>query len=144
MDRVEQIADEISRLVPRLIRGMRTGFIAPRSLTPAQLAVLLAVHEHGSITSGKLSKALRVSAPTVTGLLDRLKLGRYITRSIDTKDRRVVNIHITAKGQSEVRNLMVRIKNRWKTILAQLEPVDREGYLALVKKILQVLDKENE
>jgi len=72
MDRIEQIAKEISTIVPKWVRLVESGFILPPTLTMSQISVLLAVYEQGQATSGRISKAMHVSAPTITGIVSRL------------------------------------------------------------------------
>jgi len=142
MNRTEQIAKEISVLVPRLQRGMRVATIIPK-LTAPQIIVLLSIYEQGVIKATELSKGMHVSAPTITGIVDRLQRGQYLKRIHDKQDRRAINIKLTEKGQKEAKMIIAKIKNRWKTILVRLEKDDREGFLEILKKILTVVEKEN-
>jgi len=86
---------------------------------------------------------MRVSAPSVTGIVDRLVRTNHIKRIPDKKDRRVVNLTLTEKGNKEIKILRDRMCDRWKKILLELGPQDREVYLSLMKKILVILEKEN-
>ena len=54
MNRVEQIAKEISVLGPRLQRGLRVVSMASPKLTAPQLIVLLSIYEQGRVKAGKL------------------------------------------------------------------------------------------
>ncbi|MFH1655673.1 MAG: MarR family transcriptional regulator [Candidatus Omnitrophota bacterium] len=142
MNRSEQIAKEISVLVPRLQRGMRIASIIPK-LTAAQIIVLLSIYEQGMVKAGALSKDMHVSAPTITGIVDRLQRAQYLRRIHDKDDRRAINIKLTEKGQKEAKMILVKIRNRWKAILVRLKESDREHFLETMKKILVVLEKEN-
>lgn len=143
MDRVEQIVNEISTLMPKIIRRMHRGYIAYSHIPISQLTIMLAVSEQGITQARKLSKAMGVSAPSITGIVDRLVRTNYIKRIPDKKDRRVINLILTGKGQKEIKALRDRMRNRWKSILFELDPQDREVYLSLMKKILVILEKEN-
>ncbi|MBM3248073.1 MAG: MarR family transcriptional regulator [Candidatus Omnitrophica bacterium] len=143
MDRVGQIVQEISMLMPKMIRKMHRGYIAYSDIPISQLAIMLAVAEQGTTQATKLSREMKVSAPSITGIVDRLVRTNYIKRIPDKKDRRVINLMLTEKGQKEINVLRDRMRNRWKSILSELEPQDREMYLSLMKKILVILEKEN-
>ena len=51
-----------------------------RGLTRARAAVIWQLQERGPVTQRTLSQALRVSPRNVTGLLDALEAGGYVTR----------------------------------------------------------------
>lgn len=143
MDRVEQIVNEISTLMPKMLRRMHRGYIAYSHIPISQLAIMLAIAEQGITQATKLCKEMRVSAPSVTGIVDRLVRTNHIKRIPDKKDRRVVNLTLTEKGNKEIKILRDRMCDRWKKILLELGPQDREVYLSLMKKILVILEKEN-
>ncbi|HOX54068.1 MAG: MarR family transcriptional regulator [Candidatus Omnitrophica bacterium] len=143
MDRVEQIVKEISMLMPKMMRRMHRGNIAYSDIPISQLTIMMAVAEQGTTQATKLCKEMKVSAPSITGIVDRLVRTKYIRRTPDKKDRRVINLTLTEKGQREIKTLRDRMCNRWKSILMELTPEDREVYLSLMKKILVILEKEN-
>ncbi len=70
-------------------------------LTMRQLKVLLllATSETGSARMGQLASALRVTLPTVTGIVDRLVEQRLVRREEDPSDRRLVVARLTAEGR---------------------------------------------
>lgn len=144
MDKVEQIVNEVSRLIPKMVRKMHRGFLTYSRLSISQLSIMLAIYEQGITQPAKLSKAMGVSAPSITGIVDRLVRTNYIKRTPDENDRRIINLSLTKKGETEVKNLNKRVKDRWKSIMLGLEPKDRESYLEILKKIIVVLEKENE
>jgi len=143
MDRIEVIAEEISRLVPKLIKGMRRGVASDFQLTPSQMTVLLEVFDRKASRVGELSNSMRVSAPTVSGLIDRLVRSGHLRRSHDKKDRRAVNVELTGKGRKTVENLIFEIKAKWHMILTHLTEEERENYLRILKRIDEVLNSNN-
>jgi len=145
MRRAEQIAEEISILLPRLLRGMRAGFVTTTlSLTTSQLVTLLTIYEKGGSKGSDLSKELRVSAPTITGIIDRLTRNGYLKRIPDKDDRRIINIQLTNKGLNAARDFLKEVRKRWTSILIHLSAGDRENYLKILKRILVVLGGSNE
>jgi DNA-binding MarR family transcriptional regulator len=144
MDRVKQIANEMALIAPKWHMVMRIASLLPASLTVSQVSVLLIVFEQGATTSARLAKALHVSAPTITGLVDRLFRQRYVERIPSEKDRRVVYIKLTQKGQAQVRTFFNRMRKRWESILSLIEPREQEILLSLIKKILYVAQKRDD
>ena len=144
MKSAEQIAQEISILLPKLLRGMRAGLTVPSNITTAQLILLLALYEKGTCRGIDLSKELRLAAPTVSGLIDRLARAGYLQRIPDTSDRRAINIRLTQKGTNIAKDFLKEARKRWRSILVRLSAEDRENYLRILKRILMVLGGKNE
>lgn len=142
--KTEHIAKEISILLPKWLRGMRAGFITSSAITTSQLIVLLAIYEKGTIKAGRLSKQMRVSAPTITGIVDRLARSNYLKRTPDDKDRRAINIQLTKKGEMEAKRFLRGVRNRWKSILSHIEPEEGEMFLKIFKRILGVIGEKSE
>jgi len=142
MERVKAIAEEISWLVPKLLRGLRAGFFAAGQVTTSQMVTLMRIYEKENTRVGVLSQEMRVSAPTISGVVDRLTRSGYLKRTHDRFDRRVVNVELTNKGKKLVENLLSEIQKRWYTILLHLTDEERENYLKILKRIVEVLNKE--
>lgn len=143
MERTKIIAEEITHLIPKLLRGLKAGFIAAPQVTTSQLVTLLRIHEKFTTRVGVLSNELRVSAPTITGVIDRLLRDGYVKRTRDVTDRRVVNVELTKKGKNLVEHVLSEINKRWFKILVHLSEKEREDYLNILKRIVEILDREN-
>lgn len=143
MDTAKMIAKEITWLVPKLLRGLRAGFVAAPQVTTSQMVTLMRIYEKATIRLGVLSEEMHVSAPTITGVVDRLVRNGYLRRTHDEKDRRAINVELTNKGKGLVENLLTEINKRWYKILTRLTEEERENYLRILKRIVEVLGKEN-
>ena len=144
MKSAEQIAKEISILLPKFLRGMRAGLTVPSNITAPQLIMLLTIYEKGTCKGIDLSKELRISAPTVTGMIDRLSKAGYLKRIPDSSDRRVINIQLTKKGIDTVKDFFKEVRKRWKSILIRLSSEDRGNYLRILKRIVGIFGGKNE
>ena len=142
MERAKIIAQEIARLVPRLLRGLRAGFIAAPQVTSSQMIILIRIYEKETTRVGALSKEMHVSAPTITGVIDRLLRNGYLRRIRDREDRRAVNVELTEKGKGLVERILSEINKRWYRILIHLSEEERENYLRILKRIVEVTSKE--
>jgi DNA-binding MarR family transcriptional regulator len=68
-------------------------------LTVTQLMVLFLLRETPGMPAGALAEHLRVTPPTVTGLVDRLVRMGVVRREEDPKDRRLVRNVLTERGE---------------------------------------------
>ena len=137
-----KIADELCHIMPRIARVVTASFVHTVDLPHAQLFLLLTLQDHGPSRVCELSQAMEISAPTVTGILDRLEKVGYVRRRPDTADRRVINITLTPSGLRTAEKVRQGAKARWQAILEQLSPEDCETYLRIVKTIQEQLEKE--
>ena len=142
MERAKKIAEEIAWLVPKLLRGLRAGFLATPQVTASQMVTLLRIYEKTTTRIGDLSQEMHVSAPTITGVIDRLLRNGYLRRLPGKEDRRVVNVELTSKGRSLAEHILSEINRRWYRILIHLTKEEREDYLRILRKITEVLTKE--
>ncbi len=103
-----------SALDPIRVRGWRD-----LELTLTQLFVLFHLRETPGTSAGTLAEELRVTPPTVTGLVDRLVRMGLVRREEDAKDRRLVRNALTARGEETVgeveregRSLLIQLFER--------------------------------
>lgn len=95
----------------------------PPDLTMRQLHVLVAASRDEGLTVHQLATELGTSAPTASGLVDRLAAKGLLTRVEDTADRRVRHVHLTEDGQE---------------MLSQLD----SAYERLLGEIVELLDTD--
>jgi MarR family 2-MHQ and catechol resistance regulon transcriptional repressor len=71
-------------------------------LTYSQFAVLEALYHLGSMTQGEVSSKILKSSSNLTTVIDTLERDGLVRRERDTKDRRVINIHLTEAGKGKI------------------------------------------
>ncbi|WP_321915010.1 MarR family transcriptional regulator [Paraburkholderia sp. J11-2] len=69
-------------------------------ITGQQMGILLSLKQGVATTPFELSKLLGIDTGLMTRMLDKLETKGLLERSRDADDRRVVNLHLTAKGQA--------------------------------------------
>lgn len=85
---------------------------ADDAMSDAQLAVLAALHCHGRSTISELAVKERVTAPSMTSLINGLEEQKLVLRTPDSLDRRRVQVEITAAGVAIVTQTIQRCTNR--------------------------------
>jgi DNA-binding MarR family transcriptional regulator len=82
--------------------------------------------------AGVLAENLRVTPPTVTGLVDRLVRSGAVRREEDPKDRRLVRNTLTERGQE----VLGEVEREGRTFLGQLfERLSPEQLSRLVESL---------
>jgi DNA-binding MarR family transcriptional regulator len=69
-------------------------------ITGPQLGCLLAIKQHGALTTTRLAQTVFLSPSTVVGIVDRLEEKGLVSRLRSTRDRRQVQICLTEAGNS--------------------------------------------
>ena len=139
MATIDELTREISVMVPKLMKGARSSFLAKSNISTAQMIMLVSIHDHGQCKLKTLAKERGISPPTATGLIDRLLKAGYVKRGSDPEDRRVVIVSLTKKGENAVQDFLSTVRKRWKNILIHLTSKEQHQYLNIVKKIVSVL-----
>lgn len=131
----DTIAKTISELLPTFIRHMYPYVFEPIPVPPSQVLALVSIQERGGCTLTELKKEMHVSAPTITGLIDRLERDGYVKRRNDVNDRRVTNVVLTARGVRLVDQFRGNIRKRWQYILSKTPPEMAEALVNIMRKI---------
>jgi len=113
-----------------------SGLTAPQVLC---LRVLAAATS--DMTVAALGRAVQLSSPTVTGIVDRLERGGYAVRVRDTVDRRRVFVRLTPDGLarvSEPRPLDSGFVGRF----GELPATERSVILASLERIAALMEMD--
>jgi DNA-binding MarR family transcriptional regulator len=104
-------------------------------LTVTQLLVLFSLRETPGMPAGALADDLRVTPPTVTGLVDRLVRMGLVRREEDSKDRRLVRNVLTERGEEALGEL----EREGRAFLTQLFERLSTGHLSRLVDSLEAL-----
>src|SRR5215207_5399466 len=86
-----------------LLHDDMTSSLARDGLTTARARLLWELGHRGPTIQTALADALKVSARNVTGLVDGLVAGGFVTREPHPTDRRAVLVSLTEHGQTVVK-----------------------------------------
>lgn len=135
MARIDQIAEEVSVLMPMIARRVLLGFFQSVNITQTQIFTIMTLTEKAPIRLSALSGRMNISAPTVTGIVDRLEKLGYVKRIPDKEDRRAINVDLTVKGRNLAKRLKATLKRKWRGLLIKLPKRDQEHYARILRKI---------
>ena len=88
-----------------LMRGAIEERLKKYGLTAPQWAVLARLTEEDGLNHSEICRRLFFDKPTITGIVGRLEKKGLVKRLKETKDRRVVAVHLTGKGKSLMEKL---------------------------------------
>ncbi|HHV45824.1 MAG TPA: MarR family transcriptional regulator [Tissierellia bacterium] len=92
----------------------------------------------GYVKAADLSDKLELSRPAITRILNNLEHRGLITRNIDKKDRRSINIELTQAGIEAIENANKRILSIAERIVASLGDFEADKLIELIDKLTEI------
>ncbi len=108
----------------------RTNPFFNSTLTISQLKILFFLRLNGPAGGQELAHMMGVTMATMTGIIDRLVAGDYVSRREDPKDRRIRRVELTAhavkltddminQGEEHQRKLLSKLTIQELSVLAE-------------------------
>ena len=132
-------------LLPRMLRGFarrESNYLSLGKISIPQFNVLELLWREDDCPMNRLAKALGVTRPAATGLVDRLIHQGLAIRRGDPRDRRVVRVSVTPKGRKILSNIWDQKRRMIVSVFGGISPSDRAHYLATLEKVVGILAKE--
>lgn len=128
---ITRTSHDIMRFLKR-----RMTCVASDDLHMGQLHALACVHRKGGMTMSQLADALHVSSPSATTFVDRLVDMKYLSRTHDNQNRRIVRLKVTASGKSALSRKMAEKQKMVAEVLYPLSEADKREFLRILQIIL--------
>jgi DNA-binding MarR family transcriptional regulator len=137
--KVEGILNHFADVMARLLIDGHHQHIAELDLTMIQ-AQVLRVLRRGPLQTGQLAAELRISAPAITQLTDRLIRKGLIERQAAVDDRRCVLVALSSKGKRLVDQFRKRRAELFKDALSNISKVEQGQLIEALGKMVLVLE----
>jgi DNA-binding MarR family transcriptional regulator len=95
------------------------------------------------LSMGELSAALRIPLSSATRIVDWLVRGKFLERTYDPKDRRVVLVKMTKVGAQFFQTAMNYNKKRMVHLMEKFSLEEQDQLLHLIGKLLNKLQEES-
>ncbi len=99
-------------------------------------------HSDTPLTMGELSAALNIPLSSATWIVDWLVRGRFLERTNNPEDRRVVLVRMTRDGEQFFQTAMDYNKKRIAHLMEKFSPEEQDQLLRLMGKLLNRLQEE--
>jgi DNA-binding MarR family transcriptional regulator len=116
-------------------RAFRQHVGEPFALRPVEFTLLMLLQTNQRASATQIRHALRMPAPHVTTLVDRLRERGLVQRSRDPHDGRAVRITLTAEGQSLAARLQAASEHMEDGVQAALTVAERTQLRRLLSKL---------
>ena len=118
-------------------RSILTGM----EVSTPQFNALLALQQFGPLTMGELCKQLFTACSTATDLADRMESAGFVARTRDSKDRRVVRMHLLPKGEEIVQAVIAERRLFLQSVLDQCEEAEQQALVAALQTLANRMEK---
>ena len=97
---------ELIEIITKLIGNLEAQFIKKfqeEGFTARQTVYIDTINMLGNPNLGEIAKALKLSKPSVTAIVDKLASKGYIEKFQSDEDRRSFHVHLSTKGKNLVK-----------------------------------------
>ena len=128
---------ELVEIITKLIDDLEAEFTKKyqeEGFTTRQIVYIDTINMLGNPNLGEIAKALKLSKPSVTAIVDKLASKGYIEKFQSDEDRRSFHVHLSAKG-----NVLVRMHEKTHNKIIDLlqNNLDSKD----LKKLVTILNK---
>ena len=118
------------------------AYLAEHHLSQGRFMVLMLLldkvsHATRSHTPAELADMSGVTRETMTGLIDTLERDELVRREPDPKDRRMLSVHLTPKGEALLQRILPGHFKRMAALMKPLSHDERKTLVQLLSRILQ-------
>lgn len=136
---VEAVVNRLADAMSRLLIDDYQEHLAQLDLTFLQAHALRIMRREAS-TPGSLATELRVTAPAITQLIDRLTRKGLVERRVVATDRRAVVVALSAKGKRLVDAFRKRRGMIFVGALEQMSATEQQQVLAALERLLESIE----
>ncbi len=143
-DEAKDFASRVLHLISELVKNNEMcdrECVAQYGVTASQGYTILSIPEKDTLRMNELSRIMGVDNSTMTRMVDQLVEKTLVYRKPDEKDRRLVRIGLTGKGQELHGDLEEELKNFYKEALDEFNEDERIVIIHSLEQLNQAYAK---
>lgn len=147
-DKMEIIIQKFIKIMPLFQKKLLKAQCPhdKKNLTHSHMQIMVILKEKGKSPISEVAKRLLISTPNMTKLLNKLIDEELVERFPDTKDRRIINIDLTQKGNDYLHEKFQSVKSSFRDTLSTLSDeqlVKLDFSLTTLGEVLKEIQSEN-
>jgi DNA-binding MarR family transcriptional regulator len=138
-----EFADKVSRLLNQINKNnsaFEQACMKAFEITSAQAGALLNLPTKGTMMMNELSNAAEVDTSTMTRMVDQLVEKGLALRHADAKDRRLVRVGLTPRGQKMHKELQDALTYYHMESLEDITEPEREITIQVLERLKNAVD----
>ena len=117
--------------------------LAPTGIAPAYMPVMFALADGSTLTQKELARRAAVEQPTMAATLKRMERDAMIARTPDPEDKRSALVALTPLAMGKVATVQRVIGTINTLAMGSLEPDEQHQYMALLGRVIAVLEAQD-
>ncbi len=143
---LHEFADKLNTLSTLIMKEFGRRFqdqIYKGKITLPQFIILKFLEDNGSACMTELARFMNVTTAAMTGIVARLVRAGYVRRETGVKDRRIIRIVPTAKGEDLISKIHEERRKIYIDIFGRIPENDREEYLRILNTLKDTLGRRD-
>jgi DNA-binding MarR family transcriptional regulator len=131
---MDELVDSVHRTMKSIFYRM-TPVLDAEGISMGQFWTLHAVSSFDAAPLGAIARGLGVSSPTLCATVDELESTGFVARKRSEKDRRVVEVSLTAKGRRAEARIWAQVGGLMARASRDVPPKDLETTIRVFRTI---------
>lgn len=119
-------------------------YFAATGFSPAEHSVLITVRDNPFVTQSEVATALRIQLPNLVKILLKLETKGFIKRRRSTRDKRAVELVLTARGEQAALQAAQMADDFNRLTLAPLSEKERKQFLLTLSRLVHARTNERD
>ncbi|MCL2880270.1 MAG: MarR family transcriptional regulator [Treponema sp.] len=124
------------------LKNANSRILTNGGLSWGALMILDKLHQSGNVNG--ICEKLHVTKPAVSYMLNSFEKGGYITRSIDTNDRRRIDVDLTEKGKELVNSHKKTYEVFLNGVFLKFGEENSKNLIQLLNRFADIIDEMKE
>jgi DNA-binding MarR family transcriptional regulator len=144
---LDSAADDLLSIPPIIFREIRRKLLrtalenSDMDITPIHFGIMKQLYSAGSLHVAEIGERLQIARPQMTRLIDRLADLGLVERHADTADRRMINIVLTAKGETTLEEHDRNVREAMRETLSVFTDKELDELSESLRKLRDLLSK---
>ena len=144
---LDSVTEDLLSIPPIIFREIRRKLVRTAmvnmnlDISPVHFGIMRQLREAGTLHVAEIGERLQIARPQMTHLIDKLTALGLVERHTDTTDRRMINIVLTNKGQTTIKEHDGSIRSAIRETLSCLTDEELEGLSASLRKLQGIFSK---
>ena len=126
----------------RSVLGAATAQIQRLCLGDSDFRVLEVLLHKGPLPVNTIGPKVELTPGSISVAVDRLETRGFVSRKMDSHDRRIHVVHLTKDGEAIIRKAFAHHQREMEHLLAGLSPQERSTLVGLLKKLGESVDAQ--
>jgi DNA-binding MarR family transcriptional regulator len=112
-------------------------YFSATGFTPAEHSALMLIRDNPSVTQSEVANALRIQLPNLVKILSKLETKGYIKRRRSSRDKRAVELMLTARGRQVAAQASDMGDDFNRLVLSPLTEKERSQFVSMLGRLVR-------